>query len=216
MLSLKSTNRRDRTTVSMSISEVVGTLDPTTFRCWPGLSQRASKNGSLAAVVVQNTSAATAASSAVATAVTSKSMGRLRGAELFGLVEVPAPDQRSLKLPDPRNRLEVGVRLLAVPEDRQRLGIRPRQDVSGGGGTNRGDLPPIHDHAGCAILGIEQNDEALMRAQLGAEVGRENGHDLDSEPLGTADVPGHHAQEPPTVRVNGPIWSSEEANATRP
>ncbi len=181
---------------------MVGVYAPTALTCAPGATQAPRTTGSVAVVVVQIRSAPATASSAVATASTGRPVSRAsRSANSDGALGRHAVHAHPAHGPHGPHRLQVRVRLRAGADDREVAGVRPREQVgcqpAHGRRADRRDRSRVDDRAQQAALGLEEQDDALVRVVLAAEVGGERGDDLDP-----------HRLEPPRYDGMSPMTAS--------
>ena len=108
---------------------------------------------------------------------------------------VAAPDAYPPQGPHERHRLQVREGLHAGAQEAERRRVGAGQGAGGhprhGRGADGGDGARVHDGEEPAALGLEEQDRALVRVEVGSVVAREHGDDLDAEGGRRGEVGGH-------------------------
>ena len=168
--------------------------------CVPGWTHSDLRMGSDAEVTVQMMSALATACSTVAWAV----MGRAVSACSFSASAVcafggAAPDGDGFEGADFADGAGVGGGLLAGAEDGEVLRVLAGERIGGDGarrsGADGGDLAGVDDADGCAGLGLEEDDEALVRLAALRGVLRKDADQFCAEWFRRAKRAGHDAEE---------------------
>ena len=137
----------------------------------------AARIGSGAAVVVQMMSAPSTAASTLGAASAARPTAQTRAANASAWSGERPQMVDLLERPHDADRLDMPPGLLAIAEDGEARGVGPGERVGGGGrgggGADGGDLAGLEDRRRRAGLGIEQDDDALVRAAAFGEIARD-------------------------------------------